>query len=112
METKSGQRSVFVAFGNLCDNFTMNLKYLSHHVILKYCVKKRIYSCKVTILAKNREKDETIFYSLIKIRSPPEIALLNSVLSGMEEYLHKYIKIQSGSESDWNLYQYRHSTCT
>ena len=110
METKSGQRSVFVAVGNLCDNFTTNLKYLSHHVLVKFFVKKRTYSCKVTILAKNRDKDETIFYSLIKIRSQPEIALLNSLLSGMEEYLHKYIEIQSGSECDSNVHG--QSTCT
>ena len=100
MDTFSDQRSIFIAVGDLCENFITNLKYLSHHVIVKYIVKKKGYSCKIILVAKKRDKDKTIFYSLIKIRSHPEITLLNSVLNGMEEYIHKYVQIPSGSESD------------
>ena len=95
-----GRRSVFIAVGNLCENFTSNLKHLSHYVVVKYIVKKRCYGCKITIIAKNRKNDRTIFYCLVKIRSTEEIDLLNSVLSGMDDYLEKYSKIPFETDSE------------
>ena len=38
-----GRRSVFIAVGNLCENFTSDLKHLSHYVVVKYIVKKQLW---------------------------------------------------------------------
>ena len=94
------QSSTFVAVGNLCENFTSELKHLSHRVVVRYHVKKRCYGSKVVIIAKNRETDRTILYSLVKIRSPKEIDLLKFVLSGMDQYIVNYSTIPSGSDSN------------
>ena len=91
-------RSVFVTVGNICDEFSNDLKYLSN--ILRYHIKKRIYGCKVTICAKNRVTDKTILYTLIKIHSVGEIDILRSLFGGISEFLHQYYNKPSSDNSD------------
>ena len=93
-------RSVFVTVGNICDEFSNDLKYLSNGIILRYHIKKRIYGCKVTICAKNRVTDKTILYTLIKIRSVGEIDILRSLFGGISEFLHQYYNKPSSDNSD------------
>ena len=93
-------RSVFVAVGNICDEFSNDLKYLSNGIILHYYIKKRIYGCKVTICAKNRVTDKTILYTLVKIRSVGEIDILRSLFGRISEFLHQYYNKPSSDDSD------------
>ena len=92
------QRSVFVAVGNICSDFTTNLNYISQIVTVRFSVKKRIYGCKVILVAKDKRTDKTIFYSLVKIRSVGEADTLPSLLNGFENYLHKYYNIPDSSD--------------
>ena len=84
------QRSVFVAVGNICSDFTSNLKYISQIVKLGFITKKQSYRCKVILFAKDRRTDKTIFYTLVKIRSVQEADTLPLILDCFENYLHKY----------------------
>ena len=92
--------SVFVAVGNICEEITNDLKYLSNRIILCYHIKKRIYGCKVTICAKNRVTDKTILYTLIKICSVGEIDILRSLFGGISEFLHQYYNQPLSDNSD------------
>ena len=93
-------RSVFIAVGNICNEFSNDLKYISNGIILSYYIKKRIYGSKVTICAKNRVTDKTILYTLVKIRSVREIDILQSLLGGISEFLHQYYNKPSSDNSD------------
>ena len=93
------QRSVFVAVGNICSNFTSNLKYISQVVRLGYIAKKRAYGCKLIVFAKDRTTDKTIFYTLVKIRSVHEADNLSSFLDGIENYPHSYYNLQDSNSS-------------
>ena len=86
------QRSVFVAVGNICSNFTSNLKYISQ--IVRYSAKQQPYDCKLVLIAKDRTTDKTIFYTLVKIPSVHEADKLPSLLQGLENYLHNYYNYQ------------------
>ena len=79
------QRSVFVTVGNICSDFTSNLKYISQIVRLGYSAKKWPYGCKLVSFAKDQTTDKTIFYTLVKIRSVKEADKLPSLLEGMEK---------------------------
>ena len=93
-------RSVFVAVGNICEDFTNDLKYVSNGIILCYYAKKRSYGCKVIICAKDWITDKTIVYSIIKIRSIADMDILGVFLSGMSEFLHKYYNKSASSDTD------------
>ena len=86
----NGAKIVFVAVGNICSDFTSNLKYISQIVKLGFITKKRSYRCKVILFAKDRRTDKTIFYTLVKIRSVQEADTLPLILDCFENYLHKY----------------------
>ena len=88
------QRSVFIAVGNICSDFTSNLKYISQIVRLGYSTKERPYGCKLVLFAKDQTTDKTIFYTFVKIRSVEEADKLPSLLQGMENYLHSYYNLQ------------------
>ena len=92
------QRSVFVAVGNICSDFTTNLKYISQSVTVGFSIKKRIYGCKLIVVAKDKRTDKTIFYSLVKIRSVGEADTLPSLLNGIENYLHNYYNLPHSSD--------------
>ena len=92
--------SVFVAVGNICNEFSNDLKYISNGIILSYYIKKRIYGCKVTICAKNRVTDKTILYTLVKICSVGEIDILQSLFGRISEFLHQYYSKPSSDNSD------------
>ena len=94
------QRSVFVAVGNICSNFTSNLKYISQIVRLRYSAKKRPHGCKLVLIAKDRTTDKTIIYTLVKIHSVHEADKLPGLLQGMENYLHNYYNFQDSDSSD------------
>ena len=83
------QRSVFVAIGNICSDFTSNWKYISQIVKLGLIAKKLSYGCKVIFFAKDRRTDKTIFYTLVRIHSVQEADTLPLILDGSENYLHK-----------------------
>ena len=93
-------RSVFIAVGNICSDFTTNLKYTSQVVTVGFSAKKRSYGCKLIVFAKDRRTDKTIFYTIVKIRSVGEADTLPSLLNGFENYLHKYYNIPDSSSSD------------
>ena len=95
------QRSVFVAIGNICSDFTSNLKYISQIVKLGFIAKNRSYGCKVIFFTKDRRTDKTIFYTLVKIRSVQEADTLPLILDGFENYLHKYYNFPDCSCSEW-----------
>ena len=94
------RHSVFVAVGNICEDFTNDLKYVSNGIILCYYVKKRSYGCKVIICAKDRITDKTIVYSIIKIRSIADMDIFGVFLSGMSQFLHKYYNKSASSDTD------------
>ena len=94
------QRSVFVAVGNICEDFTNDLKHVSNGIILCYYAKKRSYGCKVIICAKDRITDKTILYSIIKIRSITDMNILGFFLNGISEFLHKYYNKSASSDTD------------
>ena len=94
------RRSVFVAAGNICEDFANDLKYISSGIILRYYAKKRSYGCKVIICAKDRITDKTIVYSLIKLRSIADIDILDVFLSGMSQFLHRHYNKSSSSDTD------------
>ena len=94
------QRSVFVAVGNICSDFTSNLKYISQIVRLGYLIKKRVYGCKVIVFAKDIRTDKTIFYTLVKICSIHEADNLSTLLHGMETYLNTYYNLPDTNSSD------------
>ena len=91
--------SVFVV-GNICEEFTNDLKYISNGIILGYHAKKRTYGCKLIICAKDRITDKTIVYSLIKIRSIADVDILPSFLGGISEFLHKYYNKPACTDTD------------
>ena len=92
--------SVFVAVGNICEDFTNDLKYVSNGIILRYYAKKRSYGCKVIICARDQLTDKTIVYSIIKIRSIADMDILGVFLNGMSEFLHKYYNKSASSDTD------------
>ena len=94
------QRSVFVAVGNICSDFTSNLKYISQIVRLGYSAKKQPYGCKLVLFAKDQTTEKTIFYTLVEIRSVHEADKLPSLLQGMENYLHNYYNLQDSDSSN------------
>ena len=98
------KHSVFVAIGNICEEFTNDLKHVSNGIILGYHAKKRTYGCKLIIFAKDRITDKSIVYSLIKICSIADMEILGYFLNGMSEFLHKYYYKPSSCDSDsqWN----------
>ena len=99
-KTVMPKRSVFVAVGNICEEFTNDLKHISNGIILGYHAKKRTYGCKLIICAKDRKTDKTIVYTLIKIRSIADMEILTSFLNGMSEFLHNYYNKPTCTDTD------------
>ena len=99
-KTVMQKRSVFVAVGNICEEFTNDLKHISNGVILGYHAKKRTYGYKLVICAKDRKTHKTIVYSLIKIRSIADMEILTCFLNGMSEFLHKYYNKPTSTDTD------------
>ena len=99
-KTVMPKRSVFVAVGYICEQFTNDLKHSLNGIILGYHAKKTTYGCKLIICAKDRKTDKTIVYSLIKIRSIANMEILTSFLNGMSEFLHKYYNKPTCTDTD------------
>ena len=92
--------SVFVTVGNICEDFTNDLKHVYNGIILRYYAKKRDYGCNVIICAKDRITDKTIVYSIIKIHSISDMEILGVFLNRMSEFLHKYYNKNASLDTD------------
>ena len=84
---------------NILEDFTTELKYCHQTISVKYSCLKRQYGCKIIIVAKNK-LDKTIFYSLIKVRSFPELESLKHLLNGMQQSIDTYHNIPLEDDSD------------
>ena len=79
--------------------FYNRTEILSSKISVKYSCLRRQYGCKIIIVAKNK-LDKTIFYSLIKVRSFPELESIKHLLNGMQQSIDTYHNIPLEDDSD------------